>query len=147
MTDLAQKQYVVVVQCHLVVQRCSGYFCELSFDRREGGFAGYSAQQSLRSLYMTCGGCCGRGLQRKLTHLLRQLRKHEELSANAVVVQLASCVTHENFHGPPCPHLEYLKTLIHRVGLDVLEGTRISKLSEQRRRSGQYAPAATDGCC
>ncbi len=146
MTGQANQRYVVVVQCHLVVQRCSGYFCELSFDRREGGFAGYPAGQPLRSLYMTCGGCCGRGLQRKLTHLLRQLRKHEQLGPKDVVVHLASCLTHENFHGPPCPHLEYLKTLIHRTGVAVVEGTRISMLSEQRRRSGQYAKPAGDGC-
>lgn len=37
------KEYLVIVQCHLVMPRCSGYFCEKAFRERLGGFAGYMA--------------------------------------------------------------------------------------------------------
>lgn len=56
----SQKTYVAVIQCHLVKQRCSGYFCEKAFHERSGGFSAYAGDENLRILYMTCGGCCGR---------------------------------------------------------------------------------------
>ena len=139
MIDLSTKQYVVVVQCHLVKQRCSGYFCEKAFHERSGGFALYPPRP-LRTLYTTCGGCCGRAVQRKLGHLVRQLRKQEQLSKEQIVVQLSSCMTNDNLHGPPCPHLEYIRTLIARLGLDLSQGTHISAKSEERRREGVYLP-------
>jgi predicted metal-binding protein len=138
MTD---KEYIAVVQCHLVKQRCSGYFCEKSFHERSGAFADYAEASVIRTLYLTCGGCSGRALQRKLSHLVRRLGKHEDIHKEQVVVHLSSCITHDSHHGPPCPHLDYLCTLIGRLGLDVVEGTRISELSERRRVAGQYAPA------
>jgi hypothetical protein len=30
--------YLVVVQCDIVMERCSGYFCEKAFDERSGVF-------------------------------------------------------------------------------------------------------------
>ncbi len=132
------KDYIVVVQCHIVAQRCSGYYCEKAFAQRSGGFAVYSKQRPYRTLYLTCGGCCGRALQRKLTHLARQIEKGEAIGKDRIVVQLSSCITRDNFHGPPCPHLDYLKTLIARTGLDVCEDTQISETSEKRRREDRY---------
>ena len=63
---MEEKEYLVIVQCHLVMQRCSGYFCEKAFSERLGGFADYPSDKRYRTLYMTCGGCCGRALHRKL---------------------------------------------------------------------------------
>ena len=54
-------------------------------------------------------------------------------------MQLSSCITNDNYHGPPCPHLGYLRTLIERVGLDVRDGTKVSAKSEERRAAGKYA--------
>ena len=142
MIDLESKDYVVVVQCHIVKERCSGYYCEQAFTHRTGGFAQYPADKSYRFLNMTCGGCCGRAVHRKLTNLLKRIRKEEQIEKNRIVVQLSSCIVKDNFHGTPCPHLEYLKGLIAKIGLDVLEGTQISKKSQQRREAGIYKSGA-----
>lgn len=138
MVDVKEKDYVVVVQCDIVKQRCSGYHCEKSFNERIGGFSDYPKDKVYRSLYMTCGGCCGRAVQRKLANLTAQIKKVETIEKEQIVVQLSSCMTQNNYHGPPCPHLEYIKTLIGRAGLDVREDTKISDTSEQRRKAGLY---------
>jgi predicted metal-binding protein len=138
MSDPAAKDYVVIVQCDIVKERCSGYYCERAFHERTGGFADYPADRPYRTLTMTCGGCCGRAVQRKLLHLCRKIAKAEGITKDRIVVQLASCITKDNFHAPPCPHLDYIKTLIARLGLDVREDTRISETAESRRKSGKY---------
>lgn len=135
---MEDKVYIAVVQCHLVKQRCSGYFCEKSFQERTGGFSGYSADKNYRVLYMTCGGCCGRPLQRKLSNLIHKIKATESIEKEQIVVQLSSCITKDSYHGPPCPHLDYLKKLIDKLGLDVLQDTSISKKAEQRRKAGVY---------
>lgn len=135
-------KYIVIVQCHLVTQRCSGYYCEQAFQRREGGFAQYPAERPFRTLYLSCGGCCGRAVQRKLSHLCQVLKKQEQIEKPEIAVQLSSCITNDNYHGPPCPHLDYLRTLITRLGLTVFDGTHLSTLAEQRRAEGRYQPRA-----
>lgn len=139
MADVRGKEYVVIVQCHIVKERCSGYFCEKSFRERTGGFAGYPKDKAYRMIFMTCGGCCGRALHRKLTLLAQKLKKHEGMEKDKIVVQLASCISKENYHSPECPHLGYLRQLIARVGLDALDGTSISEKAEKRRREGRYS--------
>ncbi len=138
MIDLAAKRYIVLVQCHIVKERCPGYLCEKAFHERTDGFAPYPKDQEYRMLSMTCGGCCGRALHRKLTLLLRTIGKKEGLTKEQIVVQLSSCITNDNFHAPPCPHLPYLRTLIARIGLDVLDASVISEKSQRRRSEGVY---------
>ena len=138
MVDLKHKDYVVIVQCHIVKERCSGYNCERAFHERTGGFATYPKDKAYRMLNMTCGGCCGRATHRKLARLIKSVGKKEGISKEQIVVQLSSCITNDNYHGPPCPHLAYLKTLIGRLGLDVREGTILYEKSEQRRQDGTY---------
>ena len=136
---MENKTYIVVVQCHIVMERCSGYFCEQAYTERTGLFSSYPAERDYRTLYITCGGCCGRGVFRKLGDLTRTIKKREAVEKDQIVVHLASCITHDNFHGPRCPHLDYLKTMIaDNAGLDLLEGTHISKLAEGRRAKGIY---------
>jgi len=132
------KEYIVIVQCHLVQQRCSGYFCEKAFTERTGGFAGYPKDKAFRTLYITCGGCCGRALHRKLSHLAGKIQKKEGIEKDKILVQLSSCITKNNYHGPPCPHLEYLKTLVSRLNIDLKEDTAVSNKSEERRDAGTY---------
>jgi len=139
MINLKGKDYVVIVQCHIVKERCPGYNCEKAFHERTGGFAGYPRDKAYRTLYLTCGGCCGRALHRKLSNLTRRIKKQEGIDKRRIVVQLSSCITKDNFHAPPCPHLDYLKTLIARLGLDVYEDTFINETSEKRRREGLYS--------
>lgn len=130
--------YVVVVQCDIVMERCSGYFCEKAFHERSGGFAGYAGSQP-RSLYLTCSGCCGRAVQRKLSDLIRSIKKKEGIDKDRIVVHLSSCVTRDNYHGLPCPHVDYLKALIQdKLRLTLREGTHISELAEKRRQKGIY---------
>jgi predicted metal-binding protein len=136
--DPSEKDYIAIVQCHIVKERCPGYFCEKAFTERTGGFAGYPAERSYRTLQLTCGGCCGRALHRKLSLLLRNLKKQEGVERERLVVQLSSCITNSNYHGPACPHLGYLKELIGRLGLEVAEQTRVSAKAEQRRHEGLY---------
>ncbi|MBM4029756.1 MAG: CGGC domain-containing protein [Planctomycetes bacterium] len=136
--DLTQKEYIVIVQCHIVKERCPGYQCEKAFHERSGGFAAYDRDKPYRYLSLTCGGCCGRATHRKLTQLVRSIGKKEGIGKDKIVVQLSSCIANDNYHAPPCPHLAYLKTLIERIGLDVRDGTVLSDKAEQRRQGGRY---------
>ncbi len=138
MVDLNNKEYMVVLQCDIVKQRCPGYYCEKAFHERTGGFAEYPKDKGYRVIYMTCSGCCGRAVHRKLTLLKRELKKKEQIEKDKIVVQLSSCMTKDNYHAPPCPHLDYIKELISRIGIDVMEDTVISEMSEKRREDGIY---------
>lgn len=138
MIDLNDKKYVVVLQCDIVKQRCPGYLCEKAFHERTGGFAAYPKDKTYRVIYMTCSGCCGRAVHRKLSLLKRKLKKKEDIDKDKIIVQLSSCMTKDNYHAPPCPHLDYIKTLIGKAGIDVLEDTEISAKSQSRRDDGIY---------
>ncbi len=138
MVDLNDKEYVVVLQCDIVKQRCPGYYCEKAFHERTGGFAAYPKDKGYRVIYMTCSGCCGRAVHRKLTLLKRKLKKKEQIEKDKIVVQLSSCMTKDNYHAPPCPHLDYIKELISRIGIDVMEDTVISESPEKLREEGVY---------
>lgn len=141
MIELKDKDYIAVVQCDIVKERCSGYYCEKAFHERTGGYAAYPRDKAYRVINMTCGGCCGRAVHRKLSHLVRRLKKEEGIGKERIVVQLSSCITKDNFHATPCPHLDYLKGLIRKLGLDIREDTSINEKSQKRREEGIY----TDG--
>ena len=132
-------KYIVIVQCHIVKERCSGYFCEKAFTERSGAFKIYSKDKEIRFLPMTCGGCCGRAIHRKINNLLKQIKRKENIDKDEIVVHFSSCISFDSFHGPPCPHIDYLETLIKdKLGLKIIYGTRISKLAEKRRQQGIY---------
>ena len=135
---MSEKEYIVIVQCYIVKQRCSGYNCEKAFHHRIGGFERYPKDKAFRTLYMTCGGCCGRATHRKLGNLAKQIKKKEGVDKDKIVVHLSSCITKESYHGSPCPHLSYLNELIGQLGLDVIQDTAISEKAEQRRKKGVY---------
>ena len=48
-------------------------------------------------------------------------------------------MTKENYHGPKCPHLDYIVKLIETLGVKYSFDTQISKKAEERRASGIYA--------
>jgi predicted metal-binding protein len=134
-----EKKYIAVVQCDIVMERCSGYGCERAFNERTGGFSDYPKDETYRTIYMTCGGCCGRAAMRKLNDLTRMLEKEENVQKESIVVHLSSCITKDNYHAPPCPHLDYLETLISdKLSLDIVEATHISKQSSELREKGLY---------
>lgn len=131
-------EYIIVVQCHLVVERCSGYFCEKAFNERVDGFADLAKDKKYRVMYLSCGGCCGRALQRKVSHLLRLIKAKEGLTRDKIAVQFATCITKESHHADVCPHVDYLKDMIKKLDMDVREDTHISSLSKKRRCEGEY---------
>jgi predicted metal-binding protein len=132
------KKYIVVVQCHIVKERCSGFLCEKAFDKRTGGFSSLPKEQSIRTLYMTCGGCYGLAVHRKLTNFIK-LAKKDGIDKDQIAVHLSSCITKDNFHGPPCPFINQIRELISRHGLDIYNDTHISEKSEERRQHGIYS--------
>ena len=134
----AEKDFVIIVTCHLVAQRCGGYFCERALHHREDAFRDYPAQHPLRHTMVSCGGCCGRALQRKLTHQAGLLQRKESIGKERIVVHLSSCITRSNHHGPRCPHLDYLKELVARINIDLREDTHLSRKSCERRDAGRY---------
>jgi predicted metal-binding protein len=138
MIDVKDKDYIVIVQCHIVKERCPGYLCEKAFTERTGGFAIYPKDKKYRMLNMTCGGCCGRAIHRKLTSFLRKIKKKENIDKDRIIVQLSSCMTKDNYHASPCPHLDYIKGLLNKLQLDVLEDTVINEKSSKRRKEGLY---------
>ena len=135
---LEDKSYIIILQCDIVKQKCSGYYCEKSFNERDGGFSGYPKDKQIRTIYMTCGGCCGRATHRKISHLTRMIKAKEDIGKDQVVVQLSSCITRDNYHAPKCPHLDYITDLLNKLEIDYAEDTRISKKSEEKRQSGEY---------
>ena len=138
MVDWLEKDYLVVVQCDIVKERCPGYLCEKAFHERTGAYLGLPKDKSMRRINLTCGGCCGRALHRKLTNLARTIQKKEAMEKGRILIQFSSCMTKDNHHAPPCPHLSYLKTLVERTGMDLLMDTVISDLAEKRRQEGLY---------
>lgn len=134
-----ETKYIVIVQCHIVTEKCPGFFCEQHFTKRTGAFTDYKDQPNIRSLTISCGGCCGRAVHRKLSLLLKTLKKKEGIEKENVIVHLSSCIVFDNFHAPPCAHVNYLRELINgKLGLEIRNGSKISELSEKRRVDGTY---------
>ena len=137
--EIQQKDYIVVVQCDIVMERCSGYYCEKAFNERGGGFAVYPREKAYRTLYLTCGGCCGRAVHRKVYDLIAAIREEEGVKKEKIAVHLSSCITKESYHGPKCPHVDYLKTMIEeKLSLDLIDATTMSETSEGLRNKGVY---------
>lgn len=138
MFNWLEKEYLVVVQCDIVKERCPGYLCEKAFHERSEAYEELPKDHTIRRINMTCGGCCGRALHRKLTNLARTIKKKEGIEKDRILIQFSSCMTKDNYHSPPCPHLSYLKTLVERTSMDLYMDTVINELSEKRRSEGLY---------
>lgn len=126
---------VVVIQCHLVMNRCSGYPCMDAFYKREGAFASY--EEDVRYMPVTCGGCCGAEVAAKLENLTKHLKRRGERKED-VVIHFASCVCSDNYHRPPCPHLDYMRQIAERKGYSVVLGSYISNAAAKKREAGIY---------
>jgi len=135
---------IAIVQCHLVHQRCPGYFCDRAFVYRTGGFEGLDLAEDVRKLSFTCGGCCGRALHRKLSLLKRKALQTDNIGAEEILVKLASCISRDNYHGPACPNMEYLKELILKTGISFSCDTHISKKATAKRAAGIYKETSRD---
>lgn len=131
-------EYIVAVQCHIVKERCSGYFCEKAFNERAGGFEPYPAENKIRYISFTCGGCCGIATLRKLHNFVKNAAKHEGISKDKISVHLSSCITKDNYHSSRCVHIDVIKEQINKEGLNCVEDTKISLKAEARRKEGVY---------
>jgi predicted metal-binding protein len=140
-------KYIVTLQCDIVMERCSGFLCENAFTNRTGGFADYPADAKIRYLSFTCGGCCGRATLRKLSNLVKLIQSKTQIAPGEVVLHFASCICKESFHGPVCPHYDYLKELVERKAITWREGTHISPTSESRRDAAGHWHATAGGEC
>ena len=135
-----EKDYVVVVQCDQAMnQVCAGFQCEWAFSARLDAFARYPADKPIRYLSMSCGGCPGRAVTRKLINLKKGLKKREQRDIESVAVHLSTCITRSSHHGPKCPHIDAIKHQVELAGFSWVEDSRISKLTEKRRAEGMYA--------
>lgn len=135
---------VVILQCQLAHNRCSGFACSHSFYERTGKFADYP--QGLRYMSFTCGGCCGKSVAAKMEHLALKLRKKTDVTADDVVVHLASCMVTDNHHYDRCPHVDYIKSILVKKGFrNVVEGSFVSQTSSEHRRQGRYRDYEGDG--
>ena len=92
------------------------YNCTHAFYSREGKFADYDADTHYMSF--TCGGCCGGALTVKLENLCKRLRRFQETDQE-IIIHLSTCMVSDNSHKPPCPHLEYIMTLLEKKGFTV----------------------------
>ncbi|OQY02418.1 MAG: hypothetical protein B6I26_00850 [Desulfobacteraceae bacterium 4572_130] len=136
---MIKKKYIIVIQCHIVKEYCSGFLCEHTFNKRVDCFSCYDSNNNLRFLSITCGGCCGRSTLRKLQDFISQAEAREKIIKNEIVVHLSSCVSFESFHGPECPHKEYISKIItEKAGLDLVYGSRLSPITEARRKKNIY---------
>lgn len=128
---------VVIIQCQIAHNRCSGFACSHSFYERRGKFADYP--QGLPYISFTCGGCCGKSVAAKLEHLSRKLREKTDIKADDVVVHLASCMVTDNHHYDRCPHVDYIKSIVAKKGFrNVVEGSFISTTATELRHRGVY---------
>lgn len=130
-------KYVMIIQCDIARQRCSGFACTNGFYNRDDVFKDYD--DNVRYISLTCGGCCGASLASKLEHFSKKLTKKTPVTKDEVVVHLSSCMVTDNYHHDRCPHVDYIKALIEKKGYKrVVEGTYISKVAEKKRESGEY---------
>lgn len=132
------KKYVVIIQCDIAHNRCSGFACTDVFYKKEDMFKGYD--ENTKYISFTCGGCCGKGVAAKLEHFARKSRGADNLNKDDVVVHLSSCMVTDNYHYDRCPHVDYIKSIIAKKGYkNVVEGSFISKNAGHKRENGIYS--------
>lgn len=126
---------IVIVQCEQVFERCSGWHCTRNFYDGTGGFSNRNYGSEVKYISFSCGGCNGRGVSSRLSNFKRR----SGFDTDDVAVHLASCMVTDNHHGPRCPFVDSMKTMIRRLGYNhIVEGTHISKTTEARRKTGVY---------
>jgi predicted metal-binding protein len=134
----AMKKYVVIIQCDIAHRRCSGWACTKSFYDRTGAFTDL-AEEDVKYISFTCGGCCGKGVAAKLEHFANKLAKQTEVAKDEVVVHLSSCMVLDHHHYSRCPHVHMIKGILAKHDFSqVVEGTYISQKSTQKRLAGIY---------
>jgi len=130
-------KYVVIIQCDIAHNRCSGFACTNAFYNKEAVFEKYD--DSTKYISFTCGGCCGKNVATKLEHLSKKLKTKNNIEKEEVAVHLSSCMSTDNYHYDRCPHFDYIKAIILKKGYkNMIEGSYISKNAEKKRSEGNY---------
>ncbi|HCE43359.1 MAG TPA: CGGC domain-containing protein [Lentisphaeria bacterium] len=129
---------IAIVQCDITLERCPGFFCDRAFVNKTGGFEKIDYDKNTRKLNISCGGCCGKAIHRKLALLAQKAKKFDNIEKDEILVKLASCITKDNYHGSKCPNLDYITRLINGLGMKLSLDTHVSKKAEERRASGVY---------
>ena len=115
-------KYVLIIQCDIARQRCSGFACTDSFYNRAGFFKDCGYAHGVRYIALTCGGCCGASLASKLEHFSKKL------------IKATGIKKHDR-----CPHLDYIKALVLKKGFkNIVEGTFQSENATKKRAAGIY---------
>jgi predicted metal-binding protein len=127
---------VAVVQCHISHERCPGVACATAFANREHHFADYGDKVDYY-IPFTCGGCPGRRVSRLVSNVIKRIKK-QGVERDEIVVHLSACMINDSGHYPACPHLEYIKRIVARKKVRVVEGTYVSQTAEKRRQAGGY---------
>lgn len=131
-----ESKYVIIIQCEIAHNRCSGFACTNAFYEKTGFFKNYG--EDVKYISFTCGGCCGKSVAAKLEHFTKKLLKKTELKREDVMVHLSSCMVTDNYHYDQCPHLQYIKDIVTKKGYRLVEGSYISKGAERKREAGEY---------
>lgn len=134
-----------IIQCDFAKERCSGFGCVNSFTKRIDAFTKYPLGAEIMVVPFNCGGCPGRRTSRTVSNLVKRAKKKAEIEKDEIVIHLASCMVTDNGHYPPCPHLDYIATILKRKGMKVKKGSYKSKTATARREAGLYEPFDWDG--
>lgn len=131
------KKYVVIIQCDIAHNRCSGFACTNAFYNKDSVFQNYD--DTTKYISFTCGGCCGKSIAVKLEHLSKKLKAKNNIQKDEVAIHLSSCMATDNYHYDRCPHIDYIKSIISKKGYNtVVDGSYISKAAEKKRSEKIY---------
>ncbi len=103
---------IAIVRCDIVSEVCPGVACFKAFNKRKVHFSEYGPETEIIGFF-TCGGCPGRRVHR----LVESLLKHD-----VDAVHISSCMLMETGYSK-CPHLEEIKSMMVKKGVNVVEGT------------------------
>ena len=144
-------KFVVIIQCEIAKQRCSGFACTKCFYGREGFFKDCGYGPDVRYLAFNCGGCCGGSIASHLEHFSNRLLKQTDVKKDEVAVHLSTCMVTDNYHHDRCPNLEYIKSIIRKKSYkNIVDGTFKSENAAKKRAAGIYKnhdlETLCDGC-
>jgi len=131
-----ETRLIGIVQCDIAKERCSGFACINSFDKRIDAFEGYGV--GIMAVPFNCGGGAGRRVGRSAAHLARVAARKTDIKKEEIVIHLSSCIVTDNGHYPPCPHLDNILEILRRQGFRVRKGSYKSKTASKRREEGRY---------
>lgn len=135
---------VVIVQCAIALERCSGFNCSWAFHKRSNYFKDYP--EDVMYVPFSCGGCPGRRVSRLISNLRKGALKKGNIEKHNIVVHLTACVVSDNGHYPKCPFKDYMKVILLQKGFKVIEGGYESSGSQKRRENNHYKAYSLLNC-